>query len=413
MTEYTDLLQQYSIRLKHNHLKGRALLRVDINVPVRNGKIVSKNLRFNVVAKCIEAYCENGLIPIILSHQGRVRGDDYLESMEQHARVLGSLLKDVHLIYSNSLTEETTKDCIKKLGKGEALLLKNTRAQEDEERKFKSLEEGRNCGLVKFFVPLADCYINDAPATMHRSDTSLTAFTHSIPSYLGLQMEEELKVLSEIDEQIRSGRRVAIIFGGKKWEKFDYVYRVAANENVNVLCGGVPGQSICYLKNRSKFNNENEEFILRSGSLDTAADLIKNFEQRIVYPIDFVLDSSENVGVEDLKEEKGLIMDIGENTLGRFFDAIENAEVIVYAGPVGRYEKGYKNTIRLVTRFMGLKTSNFTLGGNSVDSMDEIGLDHAYEFLGGKRITSGGSGLAFLAGEKLPALEAFRSVSNR
>jgi phosphoglycerate kinase len=141
--------------------------------------------------------------------------------------------------------------------------------------------------------------------------------------------------------------------------------------------------------------------------LDIAKRLVENFGERIVYPVDFVLDSKENVDVDELKNKSGLIVDIGEKTLREFYDVLEESEVIIYAGPVGKYEEGYKNTIRLVTRFMGLKTFNYTLGGNSADSMDEIQLDYAYEYLGGKRITSGGSGLAYLAEDKLPALEAF------
>lgn len=400
-------ISKYFVRPKLGEIKGKALVRIDVNVPVRNGKIVSNNLRFKAIAKKLHTYVENGIIPVIISHQGRKGDDDYLESLEQHAEVLNKLVPRINFVYANELSGDGLKETISKLENGQALLLKNIRDHEDEKKEFKTAEEKKNCGMVKFFSPLVDFYINDAPATMHRGDTSLTAFKHALPSYLGLQMEEELKVLEEMKQHIKSGRKVAIIFGGKKWEKFEYIYKIAANKNVTVLCGGVPGQSICYLRNKSKFNKENEEFVLNTGALDTAAKLIENFDHRIVYPTDFVLDSHENIEVDKLKDKSGLVMDIGEQTLNKFFNVLEKSEVIIYAGPVGKYEKGYDKTIRIVTRFMGLKTSNYTLGGNSADSMDEAGLDHAYEMLGGKRITSGGAGLAFLAEDKLPALDAF------
>jgi phosphoglycerate kinase len=407
MANYYELLNKYFISNKIGNLKGKALLRVDINVPVRDGKIVHNNLRFKVVAKYLESYVTNGIIPIILSHQGRKGDEDYLESLEQHANVLNKLTNKVNIIYSNSLTDENTRKAIKELKEGEALLLKNVRDHADEKREFANIEEKKNCEMVRFFSNLIDFYINDAPATMHRADTSLTAFVYRFPSYLGLQMEEELKVLEEMRRHIKSGKKTAIIFGGKKWEKFEYIYKIASNENVTLLCGGIPGQSISYIKNRDNFNKENETLLINTGVLDIAKRLVENFGERIVYPVDFVLDSKENVDVDELKNKSGLIVDIGEKTLREFYDVLEEAEVIIYAGPVGKYEEGYKNTIRLVTRFMGLKTFNYTLGGNSADSMDEIQLDYAYEYLGGKRITSGGSGLAYLAEDKLPALEAF------
>jgi phosphoglycerate kinase len=407
MANYYELLNKYFISSKIGNLKGKALLRVDINVPVRDGKIVHNNLRFKVVAKYLENYVTNGIIPILLSHQGRKGDEDYLESLEQHANVLNKLTDKVNIIYSNSLTDENTRKAIKELKEGEALLLKNVRDHADEKREFANIEEKKNCEMVRFFSNLIDFYINDAPATMHRADTSLTAFVYRFPSYLGLQMEEELKVLEEMRQHIKSGKKTAIIFGGKKWEKFEYIYKIASNENVTLLCGGIPGQSISYIKNRDNFNKENETLLINTGVLDIAKRLVENFGERIVYPVDFVLDSKENVDVDELKNKSGLIVDIGEKTLREFYDVLEEAEVIIYAGPVGKYEEGYKNTIRLVTRFMGLKTFNYTLGGNSADSMDEIQLDYAYEYLGGKRITSGGSGLAYLAEDKLPALEAF------
>jgi phosphoglycerate kinase len=407
MANYYELLNKYFISSKIGNLKGKALLRVDINVPVRDGKIVHNNLRFKVVAKYLENYVTNGIIPILLSHQGRKGDEDYLESLEQHANVLNKLTDKVNIIYSNSLTDENTRKAIKELKEGEALLLKNVRDHADEKREFANIEEKKNCEMVRFFSNLIDFYINDAPATMHRADTSLTVFVYRFPSYLGLQMEEELKVLEEMRQHIKSGKKTAIIFGGKKWEKFEYIYKIASNENVTLLCGGIPGQSISYIKNRDNFNKENETLLINTGVLDIAKRLVENFGERIVYPVDFVLDSKENVDVDELKNKSGLIVDIGEKTLREFYDVLEEAEVIIYAGPVGKYEEGYKNTIRLVTRFMGLKTFNYTLGGNSADSMDEIQLDYAYEYLGGKRITSGGSGLAYLAEDKLPALEAF------
>ena len=407
----TEDLSRYFISKKIGSVKGKAIVRVDINVPVRDGKINSNNLRLKSCAQSIETYVKNGIIPIILSHQGRQGDDDYLESMEQHAKAIAALAPDVNVKYSNSLTEDATITAISDLKQGDALLLKNVRDHKDEKAKFKSISEMANSRMIKFLSKLADLYVNDAPATMHRADTSLVGFIPVMPSYLGLQMEKELKVLQEISENIRAKKRTAMIFGGKKWEKFDYVYEIAKNSNVRILCGGVPGQSICYVMDKGSFNEDNEKFILDTGSLGTAEKLVKEFKDRIIPPVDFILENKQSVSLKELKDSNGGIADIGDETLGKFFRAIDGAEMIIYAGPVGRYEKGYNQTIRLITRFMGEKALNYTFGGNSADSMDDIGLDNAYDLLGGRRITAGGSGLAFIAGKDLPVLDAFKTFN--
>ncbi len=404
-----DKLSRFFISKKLGEVKGRALLRVDINVPVKDGKISRNNLRLKECAKSIEVYAHNGIIPIVLSHQGRIGDGDYLEGMEQHAQAIEALTKGVSVKYADSLTEDATRKAASRLKQGEALFLKNVRSHKDEKTEFGSIAQMANNGMVKSLSKVAEFYINDAPATMHRSDTSLVGFTHVMPSYLGLQMEKELNILNEIMAHLKEGKRTAIIFGGRKWEKFEYVYEISRHKNVKILSGGIPGESLCYVNNSSSFNKQNKKFISESGSLDTARKMVKNFSDRIIFPVEFVLDDRMNVGLDELKESNGMIMDIGDSTLNHFYDAITESEMIIYAGPVGVYEKGYNQTVRLITRFMGVKAMNYTFGGNSADSMDDIGLDRAYDLLSGKRITSGGSALAYLADKQLPVLGAFEN----
>lgn len=395
---------QWFVSKELGTLKGRALDRIDINVPVVDGKISGNNLRLKAFARHADTYTENGIQVVMLSHQGREGDSDYLESLDQHAKALNAFTKKTEVVYSDSLGGRETEEAVEKLRPGQALLLKNVRSDPDEKRKFASQEEQRNSDLVRRLSKIVRFYINDATATMHRTDTSLVGFFGELPSYLGLQMEEELNVLHEMRRELGSGKRVVIIFGGSKWEKFENIYTIMSkNKNVQALCGGRPGQTLSYAQNKEHFNKENEQSILKAGGLDTAVKLLQEFPERILYPTDFILDSRENVRVEALSGKTGIIMDIGEDTLGRFFDAMAPADAIFYAGPVGVYELDFNQTTRLVTRFMGLKAHNYTLGGNSSDSMDDIGLNVAYEKLGGKRITSGGSALEFLA-DKEPAV---------
>ncbi|MCL4365251.1 MAG: phosphoglycerate kinase [Candidatus Marsarchaeota archaeon] len=402
-----QLPQEVFISGQLGKIKGKALVRVDINVPVKEGQVSRNNLRFKSCAKSIQTYSDSGLTPIILSHQGRRGDSDYLESMEQHAQVIESLTKGLSVKYVDSLTNDAAAKAASDLKEGEVLMLKNVRDDDDEKAGFRSVKEMSDSRMVKSLAGLAGIFINDAPATMHRSDTSLIGFLPVLPSYLGLQMESELKILEEIASSISSGKKTSVIFGGKKWEKFEYVYEIAKNNNVTVLCGGVPGQSVRYVTNKESFTGANERFINGTGSIDTASRLVREFGNRVIAPTDFIIEGGGTATLENLPG-KGSIADIGDATLARFFEEIDRSEMIVYAGPVGRYEKGYNQTIRLITRFMGEKALNYTFGGNSADSVDDIGLDRAYDLLGGKRITSGGSALAFISGMDLPVLKAFK-----
>ncbi len=382
---------------------------MDINVPVKDGKIEGSNLRLRECAKSIEAYSKNGIIPIIMSHQGRLGDDDYLESMEQHADALNSFLKDVTVLYSDSLADETTRSRAGALKLGEALLLKNLRSNPDEKRKFENRNELENCNLIKGLSSSASFFINDAPANMHRADASQVGFRNLLPSYLGILMEKELKILEKAKEDLDSSKKTLLIFGGKKWEKFNYIYKIAGRKNVRVLCGGIPGQSISYVKNKPLFNKASEDFLLKTDTLDTAIKLSTEFGERIISPTDFILEGGENVGLTDLKKQDKTIMDIGDETMNSFYDAIDQSEVIIYAGPVGRFEYGYDQTRKLINKLIESDATSYTLGGNSVDSLRHYGLEEKYLASKGTIVTSGGSGLALLSDSELPALEVFTS----
>jgi 3-phosphoglycerate kinase len=235
-------------------------------------------------------------------------------------------------------------------------------------------------------------------------------FQQVMESYIGIQTEREMKVLEEIKQKLMSGKRTAIIFGGRKWEKLEHIYEIAANKNVKVLCGGIPGESVCYMLDKDSLNSENQEIVRKIGSLDIVSKLVSEFKERISYPSDFVLDTKENVSVAELRNKKGVIMDIGDATIEKFFREIADSEMILYAGPVGRYEKGYHQSARLLNRIMSIKVPNYTLGGSSAESIDDYGVEKMYDTIKGVRITSGGAALAFLAGTDLPVLKAFSGI---
>lgn len=429
MSQYADLFVSRDI----DRLSGLTVLkRVDLNVPGQvtvtstastqttttatqttpTVKLSERNLRVVEVARHLDKDTKKGLKVILCTHYATPGDPEYLENLEQLAQALNKLTVNTEVVYSNSLGGEETEKAVRSLKEGQALLLKNTRSDPDEKRKFASLEEQRKCAMVQRLVKLADFFENDAPASMHRGHTSLVGPIGSLPYYLGRQMEEELGTIYEMKNELESGRRVVLIIGGSKFEKIENIHPILArNKNVIALCGGVPGQTVTCVNFKEHFNQENLEFIQSTGGLETAEKLLHDFPGRIISPTDFLLDTQEEVKIEDLSTKKGNIISIGEESLNLFFAEMERADTIISAGPVDRYElEGCNKTLRILNRALSQKSHLFVPGGNSSDSIDNIGLGEVYQKLGGRRMTAGGAALEILAGKEPVALKITREA---
>ncbi|MCK5403141.1 phosphoglycerate kinase, partial [Candidatus Bathyarchaeota archaeon] len=171
------------------------IIRVDFNSPLDSEKIITDDTRIRRHAKTIKELMDKGGKVVIIAHQGRPGSHDF-STLYQHSKVLGKILgKPVS--YVSDIFGQTAKSEIKKLKRGEALVIENVRMFSGEMKKLTADEHAKS-ELVKNLAPLADVYVNDGFAVAHRAHASIVGFPTVLPNVVGRVLERELKVLNKV-----------------------------------------------------------------------------------------------------------------------------------------------------------------------------------------------------------------------
>ena len=384
-------------------------MRIDINLPVVKGRIAANNLRLQMYARIIEICSEYSGI-VLMSHQGR-KGDPDFISLEQHFYAIDDLLPrdvSVDFVPYERMFAAETKRKISKLKEKEVLILDNVRNLDEETRPFNAADST----YVKNFKGLIKTCVNDSIPTWHRDNASLMCLPYiSDQTFIGLRSSHELKVLEEARE---SDYSKALIMGGVKLQKYEYLMRIL--NDMEVFTGGLVGQLIAKAEG-ADLGETNERFL---GSRFTAEDLekvrrmLKYYDIR--HPIDFVVENDgkiRNVAIEDMKHIGGIIMDIGNDTVDLYASELQKYRIRIRAGPLGVFEKGYDNGIRLTKMIAG--EGMYFLGGDTSQEIVQNKLDAHLTAAGAEILLAGGAGIAILANEELPCLEYFLSheISSR
>jgi phosphoglycerate kinase len=372
------------------NLNGKkVLLRADINSDVKNRRVLMSE-RIKETAETIKLLKKKKAKIVILAHQGQEGKSDFA-GLEQHAKLLSKFTK---VFFVKDIIGEKAKNAIKNLKNGEALLLENVRFEGDE---FKP-EKGRENKLIKNLAHFFDLYINDAFSVCHRKHTSVVGFPRYIKSCAGPLLEKEIKSVKKIKM-----KNSLYILGGAKPE--DYLPLLKGRK---VLACGLFGQS-CLAAQGFDFGFQNK-YLEKEASLDAALkkELGKKLKN-VVTPIDFA------VKVNGKRKELSLnafpnnyeIFDIGKKTQEIYKKEIEQARGIYMKGPAGDCDsKGFaKGTFELLKAVSKVKGFSLIGGGHLSGAIkaSKIPLKKfSYVSL------SGGALLKYIAGEKLPGLEALK-----
>jgi|Deesub1362B_J571_1020462.scaffolds.fasta_scaffold00005_326 phosphoglycerate kinase len=398
MIDYYTITKPYWLINPASQVKGPSLLRVDINVPVINGRIVEDNLRLKVYSEIISLLAEHSGV-VVVSHQGR-KGTESFISLRQHWIVLRKALPsdiDIDFVPYHELFSRDTRERIRNLGSREVLLIDNIRMMR-EEKNFNATDSQ----FIRFFRGIIGTCINDAMPVWHRAHTSVMALPYIAPTLIGMRAIFELKTLREALESKKS--EAGIVMGGAKLAKTNYLVKIL--EKMDGFTGGLPGQLIARLKGYD-LGEKNNRFIENRFSpdmIDAARVLIKKFN--IHHPMDFIVrenDENREVKLEDLKGTKGYIMDVGPETVEKYAEALQTKSTRIRAGPLGVYEKGYTNGIELTKRIIGVGL--IFLGGDTAEEVVMYGLDKAIYSSGGLICLSGGAFLHGLAGKRYPSID--------
>ena len=382
------------------NLKGKkVLLRVDLNVPMKNGAITETS-RIEKILPTIKLLLKKQAKIIIISHIGRPNGK-VVEgmSLKPISDKLSFFLKK-EVLFNKRVIDENIHLEINKISNGSIIMLENIR--------FNKGEESNDEEFSKKISNLGDIYINDAFSCSHRAHASIEGITKYIPSYFGLQIAEEIGALKKITSEIK--KPISLIIGGSKIStKINIINNLIKKFNNIIIVGGMAN---AVLKNvginigRSICENQSDHLI---------KEIIENSKKHnceIIIPKDVIVSKSlDGVGKEknlNEIEEDEMILDIGSKTINLIEEIINNSNTVLWNGPAGYFENpNFQNGTKKILELISKKTKSDKIfsvagGGETVAAINKFKKIDTFTFVS----TAGGAFLEYLEGKELPGIKA-------
>ena len=388
-----------SIRDQANLDQKDILLRLDLNVPLDEGRITDTT-RIDKILPTIKFLLENNSRIIILSHVGRPKGKivNKLSLKPICEELKNKLNKDIKFITKN-LKKIDSKDLFNNQDE-KIVMLENLRFYQEEEE--------NNNEFAKHLASLADIYVNDAFSCSHRAHASIFEITKFIPSYAGLQLNLEIDALTKITSEIK--KPVTCIIGGSKIStKIKIIKNLIPRFDNIVIVGGMANNLLKY-KGHSIGKSIHE--VNCDKIIEEIFSISKKENCKIIYPEDVSVGKNLN-GSSIIKEvnkvsEDELILDIGPKTIQTINNIIEKSKTILWNGPAGYFENpNYaKGSLEIAKKIVEKNEANTIYsvagGGDTVALLNSIGAINNFNFVS----TAGGAFLEYLEGKELPGIKA-------
>lgn len=391
-------------------LRGkRVLLRCDFNVPL-DGDRVTDDGRIRASIPTINYLVESGARVIIISHLGRPEGKPEAKySLLPAARRLAELLgQDVK--FATDTVGNSAKDAVENIQEGQVIVLENLRFNGGEASKDAS---SRN-EFARELAALADLLVSDGFGVVHRKQASVYELAEVLPSFAGLLIEAELKVLEKLT--INPERPYTVVLGGSKVsDKLGVIEHLLPKVDRLLIGGGMlftflaakgfrVGKSLLEQDQLEKVNG----FIAKAQELGVALELPSD----IVVADKFAADAAfEVVGAQEIESSRfaaeGIGLDIGPETAKNFSNLIESSKTVFWNGPMGVFEfpNFASGTLAVAKALSGVKGTSVVGGGDSAAAVRMLGFsENAFSHIS----TGGGASLEFLEGKSLPGLEVLR-----
>jgi len=381
-------------------LQGKkVLLRVDLNVPMKNGAITETS-RIEKILPTIKLLIKKQAKIIVLSHIGRPKGRIVEEmSLEPISKKLAFLLNKEVLFNKNIINENTLSE-VNKIPSGSIMMLENIRFNEG--------EESNDSKFSKTLSNLGDIYVNDAFSCSHRAHASIEEITKYIPSYFGLQITEEINALNKITSEIK--RPVTLIIGGSKIStKIKIINNLIKKFNNIIIVGGMANTMLKHTGSKvGKSICENDCGTLIKEILENS----NKYNCKITCPIDVVVsknleDMGKNKDVKEIDDDE-MILDIGPKTISSIKKIINDSNTVLWNGPAGYFEKlNFQNGTKQILEIISKKTENDKIfsvagGGETVAAINKFKKLDSFTFVS----TAGGAFLEHLEGKTLPGIKA-------
>ena len=384
-------------------LKGKkTLIRVDFNVPIKNG-VVKSDKRINAAIPTIKKAINEGAKVILLSHLGRVKteADKVKTDLMPIAKLLGEKLgQDVKFINATRGTQ--LENAIDSLENGQVLMFQNTR-YEDLNGKAESKNDPE---LGKYWASLGEVFINDAFGTAHRAHASNVGIASNIAvSAIGYLVENELKMLGQGLDNPKH-EFVAIIGGAKVSDKISVIENLLKKAD-KILIGG--GMAYTFHKAEGYAIGDS---LLEEDFVELAKKYLKEANGKIILPVDHAISSNyadnERKITKNIEVPEGFMgLDIGPKTIKLFEESLKGAKTVVWNGPMGvaEFENFKEGTVAVATAIAN-QDDVFSVigGGDSAAAAINLGFENEFTHIS----TGGGASLQFMEGNPLPGIESIQ-----
>jgi len=386
--------------LQRVHLTGKiVLLRVDYNLPLKNGKIVDDS-KITASLPTIKYLIEQKCKIIIATHLGKPNGKIVKElKTDVLAEQLQKIIKRKVIKFDDCIGKEIKEKVLH--SKSNLFMLENIRFYKEEEQ--------NNAVFAHSLAKLADVYINDAFAVCHRKHASVEAITNFLPSLAGNLLEKEIHYLTKA---LNPKRPSIWIMGGAKLDKVNLVSN-AMKKSDWILIGGA--LAFPFLKAKSIRIGQSK---IDKKSVMVAKSLLKKFSARkIILPKDFLVTErlspqakTKIVNYNQIQNNQ-IALDLGPKTIELFKKYLDKAHTIVWNGPLGYYEWAkFSIATKEIGRYLGkVDCLKIAGGGETLAAIDKFHLRHNLTHVS----TGGGAALAFLSGNKLPGIVALEKNFKR
>jgi phosphoglycerate kinase len=384
-------------------VKGkRVLLRVDLNVPMENGRVTDAT-RIERVAPTVTEIADRGGKVILLAHFGRPKGPDPKESLKPIAAAVAHVVKR-DVAFAEDCIGEKAQAAVAAMKSGDILLLENTR--------FHKGEEKNDPAFVAELAKLGDLWVNDAFSAAHRAHASTEGLGHKLPAYAGRTMQAELEAL---EKALGTPRKpvIAIVGGAKVSTKLGLLENLIGKVEALVI-GGAMANTFLHAQGIKVGKSLHEKDMA-----DTARRILDKAEAKgcaIILPVDAIVafhfeanTPSHAYGVDAIPAE-GMMLDVGGQSIERIKGAIDDAATLVWNGPLGAFEMHpfEKATIE-IAKHAAAHTRTGKLvsvggGGDTVAALNMAGVTEQFTYVS----TAGGAFLEWMEGKPLPGVEVLR-----
>ena len=381
----------------------RVLVRVDLNVPMENGR-VADTTRIERVAPTIKEISDKGGKVILLAHFGRPKGRDLKETLKPVAAKVAHVLNR-HVGFAEDCVGEVAEQTIAAMQNGDILLLENTRFHKEEEK--------NDPAFVEALARLGDLYVNDAFSAAHRAHASTEGLAHKLPAYAGRTMQAELEALAKALERPQPPV-IAIVGGAKVSTKLDLLENLITKVQALII-GGAMANTFLHAQGCNV-----QKSLAERDMADTARRILARAEDAncaVILPVDAIVAfhfqanaPSHAYGVDAIPPD-GIILDIASQSIERITGAIDDAATLVWNGPLGAFEMNpFDQGTVTVARYAAERTKAGKLisvagGGDTVAALNHAHVADKFTYVS----TAGGAFLEWMEGRKLPGVEALRA----